>query len=65
MMREELYKHFGPKLIEAVVLVVKDEINLLRTEHSLPERTNEQIVGAIGNKLNSIFDYGWMEQYEI
>ncbi len=60
MTREELYRMFGPKLIEAIVLVIKDEINLLRTQHGLPERTNEQIVGAIGNKLNSIADYDWM-----
>ena len=62
MMREELYKYFGPKLIEAVVLVVKDEINLLRTQHGLSDRTNEQIIGAIENKLDNIADYDWMEE---
>ena len=65
MTREELYEHFGPKLIEAVVLVVKDEINLLRTQHGLSDRTNEQIIGAIGNKLNGIANYDWMEEYEV
>lgn len=60
MTREEIYKCFGPKLIEAIVLVIKDEINLLRVEHGLPERTNQQIIGALENKLSGISDYSWM-----
>ena len=62
MVREELYRMFGPKLVEAVALVIKDEINLLRAEHSLPERTNQQIIDAIETKLGTLSDYDWMSE---
>jgi hypothetical protein len=39
--REITYRYHGPKLTEAIVLVIKDEINLLRGLHSLPDRTNQ------------------------
>jgi len=62
MTKEELYRMFGPLLVEAVVLVIKDEINLLRTQHSLPERTGEQLVTAIGAKLETLSKYDWMNE---
>lgn len=60
MTREELYRMFGPLLIEAIALIIKDEINLLRAQHSLPERTNQQIIDAIENKLSLLPKYDWM-----
>jgi hypothetical protein len=45
------------KLIEAIVLIIKDEINILREKHDLAERTNEQIIVAIMNKLEILSDY--------
>lgn len=60
--REELYRMFGPKLIEAIVLIIRDEINLLRAQHSLPERTNQDIINALENKLSGIPDYDWMNE---
>lgn len=60
--RDELYRKFGPILIEALVLIIKDEINLLRTEHGLSERTNQQLMDAIENKLNNLSLYDWMNK---
>lgn len=60
--REELYKQFGPMLIEAVILIIKDEINLLREQHGLPEKTNEQLMTAIGTKLETLDMYDWMTE---
>jgi hypothetical protein len=60
--REDLYKQFGPKLIEAVALVLKEEINLLRLKGGLPERTNEQLINSISNRLYSIPSYDWMDE---
>ena len=60
--REELYRKFGSVLIEALVLILKDEINLLRVEHGLSERTGQQIMTAIDNKLNSLPLYSWMNE---
>jgi len=59
--REDLYRKFGPQLIEALVLIIKDEINILRGEAGLPERTNQQIMDAIDNRLtNDVPIYNWM-----
>lgn len=59
--RQQLYRKFGPKLLEAIVMVIKDEINLLRAQHSLPARTNQQLIDAIDTKLADVNDYDWME----
>lgn len=59
--REDLYKMFGPILLEAIVLIIKDEINVLRTQASLPERTNQQIIDAIETKLETLTKYNWMD----
>lgn len=62
MTRSELYKCFGPKLMEALTLVVKDEINLIRISLVLSERSNEQIRTALENKLGLMTDYDWMSE---
>ncbi len=59
--REDLYRAFGLKLIEAVVLVIKDEINILRAQASLTPRTNQQIINAIDQKLQVLNNYQWMD----
>ena len=61
MTRDDVYSMFGPKLLEAIALIIKDEINTLRAEHSLPDRTNQQILNAIEAKLETLSDYDWME----
>jgi hypothetical protein len=62
MTREELYHAFGPMLIEAIVLIIKDEINLLRQQHGLSERTDKQLINAIKNRLDSLPRYDWMNR---
>ena len=61
MTRDELYSMFGPKLMEAIALIIKDEINILRAQHGLADRTNQQIIDALETKLGSITNYDWME----
>ena len=58
--RDALYRRFGPKIIEAIVLVIKDEINILRSAHGLPERTNQQLINAVEAKDDSLPLYDWM-----
>ncbi len=60
MTREELYRRFGPKLIDALAQVMLDEINILREEVTLPEREPQQMIAAIANELENIPDYDWM-----
>jgi len=62
MTREEIYIKFGPLLVEAIVLVIKDEINILRTQAGLSERTNEQIINAVSEKINTLEKYEWMNK---
>lgn len=59
--RDELYQKFGPILIEAIVLVIKDEINILRTQAGFEPRTNEQIKNAVDQKLQGLSKYNWMD----
>lgn len=61
--QEELYQKFGPKLIDAIARIVRDEINILRQKAGLPERTDQQILDAIDQKLKHIPDYPWMNEH--
>ena len=56
MERSNLYKKFSPLVIEAMAVVIKREINILRSIHSLPDRTNEQMISAIKDELDSMPD---------
>lgn len=60
--RDEIMQQFGPMLLEALMLIIKDEINLLRAEHGLLPRTNEQILNAIDDKLQTLPVYDWVTQ---
>lgn len=62
MTKAELYQKFGPKLVDAIVQVMSDEINLLRAEQGLSQRNEAQLVDAIANKLENIPDYDWMKE---
>lgn len=59
--RSDIYHKFGPILLEAIVLVMVDEINILRTEHDLQVRTEQDILNAIEVKQSQLQDYDWME----
>ena len=62
--RENLYRRFGPALLEAIVLVIKDEINILRAEAGLQERTKQQMIDAVETKLDGLSSYDWMNEGE-
>ena len=50
---------FSPLLIEAITLIIKDEINILRSQAGLPERTGQQLMNSIKNKLESLTSFDW------
>ena len=60
MIRDEAYRRFGPKLIEAIVRKIVDEINLLRVEAGLAQRTQQQVIDALIDEYQSLSDYDWM-----
>jgi hypothetical protein len=45
---------FGPVVQRAIMLVIRDEINLLRVELGLSERTNEQVENAVQAKFTEL-----------
>ena len=59
--RAELYRKFGPLILETIVMIIKDEINILRQEAGLAERTNQQLMDAIESKLSELEEYDWMK----
>lgn len=62
MTRDELYQKFGPKLIDAFVQTIWDEINVLRAEQGFRQRSKQQVIDVIANKLENIPDYDWMKE---
>lgn len=49
-----LEDYFNDKVILAIVLLLKEEINKLRTEVGLPQYTNQQVKTAFKDKLNEL-----------
>ena len=60
--RDDLYRQFGPMLIEALALVILDEINDLRELEGLPTRTKPQLMNALQTKLDTLSKYEWMDE---
>lgn len=57
--RGDLYGQFGPKLVEAVVTLMLEEINTLRTQASLPTYTPQQMMDALDTKLAGLDPLPW------
>jgi len=55
--RSEVFRQFSPKLLEAFMLLVLDEINILRNYADLPPRTKEQVHDMITNHFSDLPDY--------
>lgn len=58
--RDETMQQFGPILLEALALLLLDEINILRNAAGLPPRTKQQALDAINNHVQSLPPYDWM-----
>lgn len=58
--RDDIMRTFGPKLIEALALMVLDEINILRSKAGLSPRTLNQVFDQITNHYGDLPDYEWM-----
>lgn len=60
--REEIYRKFGPQLLEVLTLVIMDEINTIRGELALTPRTPNQLLTAMEAKWDTISKYDWMQR---
>lgn len=59
--REELYRRFGPNLIEAICRVMLREINIVRESPTavLAPRTDQDIIDAVASELDSQPLFPW------
>ncbi len=57
--RSEVFKLFGPKLLEGFLGLILKEINELRTAAGLPPRTKIQAHDEIMNDAQHLPDYDW------
>lgn len=60
--REDTYRKFGPIILEALCLVLLEEINKLRIGQGLPQITEQDILDALNNHLEELEPYAWMEK---
>lgn len=60
--REEIYRKFGPLLLEAMILVLLEQINVLRNEQGMPEITEQDLVDSLENHLSELSPYDWMTE---
>ncbi len=58
--RADLYKAFGPLLLEAIVKVTLNEINVVRANAGLSARTNQQLMDALETELATLDPHNWM-----
>lgn len=58
--RDELFRIFGPLLLEGFLEMILSEINLLRTNAGLPPRTKQQVYDEIMNHTSTLEPYDWM-----
>jgi hypothetical protein len=59
--RDTLYRKFGPLIIDAIMVLVFQEINSLRTKVGLTPYTSQQAIDALQSKLELLSKYDWME----
>lgn len=58
--RNDTYKKFGPLLLEALTLILLDQINLIRSNLSMPPITKQDLIDSLNNHLNELQPYDWM-----
>lgn len=60
--RDDTFAKFGPRLLEATVLVLLENINVLRKEQGMPEITEQDLVDSLNNHLSELEPYTWMQE---
>lgn len=56
--RKQLYGAFGPVFVEAVMDLILEQINTLRSQHGLSQFTKQQLANALKTKLDAL-DPNW------
>jgi hypothetical protein len=59
--RDELFKKFGPLMLEAFMIMVLDETNRLRKKLNMQQLTPQDVLNEINNHLSTLPPYDWMQ----
>jgi len=59
--RDELFRQFGPILLEAITDFLLDNTNKLRREQGMPEITKDEYLTLLSNHITELPPYDWME----
>lgn len=63
-LRDDLFEEFGPKLLEAVVIDLFENVRELRRATGKPERTLKEFYQEIADRLPAIEPYIWQNNEE-
>jgi len=54
MPRPQVYEHFGPEMIHAMVILIVEQFNVMRVKAGLPEITKVQVETALKTKFDEL-----------
>jgi len=58
--RDDLFKKFGPMLLEALIRTSVEESNRIRRQIGMGEITPQDVLDQINNHLSELEPYDWM-----
>jgi len=58
--RDDVFRMFGPKLLEGIIELIFKHENMFRSKLGLPALTKQQMYDEITNVANNLPDYKWM-----
>lgn len=59
--REDLFRQFGPLLLEATIDFLLDNVNTLRKERGMKEITKDEYLTQLSNHFSELKPYYWMK----
>jgi len=62
--RDDLFRKFGPILLEAFTIIAIEETNRLRAQIDMPQITKQDFLNKINNHLSELEPYDWMSESE-
>lgn len=62
ILRDEVFRKFGPLLLEAITDFLLDNVNTLRLEQGMPKITKDEYLTQLLNHVTELEPYDWMTQ---
>lgn len=63
--RDELFRQFGPILLEAIVFDLFENVRELRHATGQPERTFDDFLTEVAGRLPTLEPYDWMGETQL